>query len=164
MGTPFIKIYHLFLSQIKIHDIADVFLNVSLAQESGDQEAIAKAERALQSIMDNMEYWLMSSIGHFGNCRKDIRSPDLEMECFSDTLDIEEKNILAKYMVYAYLLTHVVTETNLKQSLNSKDYRMYSPQGQLKALQGLRDSLYAEANSLKSQYSYNIHSLKEFFK
>lgn len=164
MGTPFSEIYELFLSQIKIHDIANVFLRLSNAQESGDQEEIRIAEQAVQSLLDNMEYWLMSSIGHFGSCRKDIRSPDLDMESFSDTLDIEEKNILAKYMVYAYLLTHVVTETNLKQSLNSKDYRMYSPAGQLKALRELRDSVYDEANSLKSQYSYNIHSLKEFFK
>lgn len=164
MGTPFSEIYELFLSQIKIHDIADVFLNLANAYESGDQEDIAKAERKMQSIEDNMEYWLLSSIGHFGNCRKDIRNPDVSLGSFNDVLDIEEKNILAKYMVYAYILTHVVTETNLKQSLNSKDYRMYSPAGQLKALENLRDSIYREANSLKSQYSYNTHSLKGFLK
>lgn len=164
MGTPFSDIYQLFLSQIKIHDIAEVFSKAAKAYESGNPEEIAKADASIKSIEDNMQYWLMSSIGHFGNCDKDLRNPDLELEQFEDALTIEEKNILAKYMVYAYLITHVITETNLKQSLNSKDYRTYSPANQLKALTSLRDSLYSEANTLQTKYSWNIHSVKDFFK
>ena len=143
MGTPFNDIYQLFLSQVKVFELVMMDDN---------------------SLEQNMQLWLMSSIGHFGNCRKDLRQHDLIMGEFAEELDSEEKFILAKYMSYAYLLTYVITESNLKQSLNSKDYRMYSPANQLKALQGLRDSLYSEANSLKTQYSYNIHSIKDFFK
>lgn len=168
MGTPFDEIYELFLAQVKIHDIAGIFLAYDEAQQSGDLEAIRKAERNMQSMFENMKYWLLSSIGHFGNCRKDIRNHDVEMEYFHDTLDSTEKQILAKYMVYAYILTHVVTESNLKQTLNPKDYRMYSPAGHLRALEELRDNIYSEANSLKTNYSYNTHSfkdtIKEFFK
>lgn len=164
MGTPFSDIYQLFLSQIKVFDIAEVFSKAKKAYESGIPEEIALADASIKDIESNMQYWLMSSIGHFGNCTKDLRKPDLILAQFNDELSFEEQNILAKYMAFSYILTHVITETNLKQSLNSKDYRMYSPANQLKALQGLRDSLYSEANSLKTQYSYNIHSVKEFFK
>ena len=164
MGTPFNSIYQIFLSQIKIFDIAEVFTKAEKAYESGTLEEIERAEASIKSIEDNMQYWLMSSIGHFGICRKDIRNPDVENAQFTEVLDIEEINILAKYMVYAYILTHVITETNLRQSLNSKDYRVYSPANQLKALQGLRDDIYKEASALQTKYSWNLRSTKEMFK
>lgn len=143
MGTPFNEIYVLFLSQIKDYDLAQ--MNDTTMEQ-------------------NMQMWLTSSIGHFSSCQKDLRKHDLLTGHFDEVLTTEEKVILAKYMAYSYMLTHVITETNMKQTLNSKDYRMYSPANQLKALTSLRDHLNAEATTLESKYSYNHHDVKRFFK
>lgn len=161
MGTPFNEIYVQFLSQVKVFEFANVFENLENAETP---EEIEKAEKALHNLEQNMQYWLMSSIGHFGECSKDLRLHNLEAESFLIDLDFDEINILSKFMAYAYLLTEVITETNIKQTLNSKDYRMYSSANHLKALEGLRDSLFREANSLKSKYYYKTHSIKDLFK
>lgn len=143
MGTPFSDIYHLFLSQIKDYELATM-------KET--------------SLEDNLQSWLMSSIGYFSSCRKDLRMYDLQLAYFTEELDSTEQYILAKFMVLAYLSTFLMTEQNLKQALNSKDYRMYSPANQLKALMELRKQIHSDANTLMSRYSYNIHSIREMFK
>jgi len=141
--TPFSDVYELFLSQVKSYEILEM------------DEATMEA---------NMELWLTSSMGQFHNCRKDLRDYDLEAKTFAVDLNMEEKAILAKYMLYAYILTYIIKEENLEQSLNSKDYRMYSPANQLKALGNLRDQIYNEAESLKKRYANSLHNIKELFK
>lgn len=161
MGTPFSDIYVQFLSQVKIRNIANIFSNLNDAESPEDKE---KAKVAIRNLEQNMQHWLISSLGHFGNCRKDLRKYDLNLECFLVDLDAEEINILAVYMAYAYMCTYVVADSSLQNNMNPKDYRIYSTANHNSSLIKIRDSLYAEANSLKSQYSYNIHSVKDFFK
>ncbi|MEK4025510.1 hypothetical protein [Sporosarcina sp. FSL W7-1283] len=143
MGTPFSDIYLLFLSQIKDYELATM-------------------EETL--LEENLQLWLINSIGYFTLCKKDLRNYDSDLAQFTDVLDSIEKQILAKFMVHSYLNTFLLTEQNLKQALNSKDYRMYSPANQLKALKEVREQINSEANTLMSRYSYNIHDVKRFFK
>ena len=144
MGTPFHEVFQLFLSQQAMEDLR--------ALEEDDLEA-------------NMKLWLVSAITEFSIvCKQNLDEHDMEMEYFDATLTSNEKNILARWMIYAYLDTHVITEGNIKQALNSKDYRMYSPANQLKALLELKDHLESKANSLMSRYSWSSDSIKERFK
>ena len=143
MATPFNEIYPLFLSQVTDYDLVNM---------------------TVDSLEDNLQLWLLSSIGFFSNCKHDLSDFDLTLKQFNAELNHIEKQILAKFMVVAYLDTHLIKEDLMKQSLNSKDYRMYSPANQIKALIELKSKINNEANTLMSRYSYNIHRLKDLFK
>lgn len=143
MATPFNEIYPQFLSQIKIYELF---------------------EMEDESLEENMETWLLGAIGFFSNCKHDLNDFDLTLKMFNVDLNHTEKQILAMYMLVAYLETHIVDESLMKQSLNSKDYRMYSPANQLKALSEIQEKVESRVNTLLSRYSYNIHRLKDFFK
>lgn len=143
MATPFQDVYDLFLSQITDYELA-------VMEET--------------SLDENMLSWMKSAIGFFSNCRHNLYDFDTTTQQFNDDLTINEMQILSKFMVFSYLDTHLIKEDLMKQSLNSKDYRMYSPANQIKAIQGLKESVSAEANLLKSLYSYNLNTLKDFFK
>lgn len=143
MATPFNTIYPQFLSQVT------------------DYELAAMEEIALE---DNLQLWLLGAIGFYSNCKQDLSDFDLDLKQFNSDLNHMEKQIIAKFMVIVYLDTHLIKEDLMKQSLNSKDYRMYSPANQIKALIDLKSQINSEANTLMSRYSYNIHRLKDFFK
>lgn len=143
METPFSNIYDLFLSQIKDYELAQM------------DDTVLEA---------NLQLWLMGAIPYFQFCKKDLESHDKTTKQFNEALTSTEQFILAKYMVYSYVSTFLLREENLSQALNSKDYRMYSPANQLKALQALCEHIKNEGSTLQSQYSWNVRSLKELFK
>ncbi|MGG0667664.1 hypothetical protein ABE073_03955 [Lederbergia citrisecunda] len=143
MGTPFSDIYNLFLSQIKDYELAEM------------EETV---------LEDNLQLWLMGAIPYFHSCKKDLELLDKTIGSFNAELNIKEQNILSIYMVHSYVSTFLLREENLSQALNSKDYRMYSPANQLKALQSLCEDIRRKGSTLQSQYSWNVHSLKEMFK
>lgn len=142
VGTPFSVVYNLFLSQIKSYELAEL-----------DEEMLEK----------NLQLWLLGSIPYFQNCKKNLNLHDASLGEFAEELNLTEGTILAKYMVSSYVSTFLITEENLSQALNSKDYRMYSPANQLKALESLRTGILQEVNTLKSQYSWNVHSIREMY-
>ena len=143
MGTPFSDIYNLFLSQIKDYELAEM------------EETV---------LDENLQLWLMGAIPFFHSCKKNLDKLDKTLATFDEELSGTEQFILAKYMTYSYVSTFLLREENLSQALNSKDYRMYSPANQLKALQALCEHIKREGSTLQSQYSWNVHSLKELFK
>lgn len=143
MATPFQDVYKMFLSQIT------------------DYELVAIPSVSLD---ENMQLWMMSAIGFFSNCRHDLFDFNLDTKQFNDDLTMTELQILSKFMVFVYLDTHLIKEDLMKQSLNSKDYRMYSPANQIKAILELKQAINSEANTLLSRYSYNIRHLKDYFK
>lgn len=143
MGTSFDSIYTRFLSQISTYELH--------LMEDEDLE-------------ENLKEWLLAAIPHFQNCKKDLGDYDDNNNEFNSKLDNAEISILAEYMVFIYVRTFLMREENLSQALNSKDYRMYSPQGQLKALTSLQEHISKEANTLKSQYSWSPSSIRERFK
>jgi len=143
MGTPFSDIYNLFLSQIKDYELAEM------------EETV---------LDENLQLWLMGAIPFFHSCKKNLDKKDKILGVFDEELSDTEQSILAKYMTYSYVSTFLLREENLSQALNSKDYRMYSPANQLKALQSLCEHIKREGSTLQSQYSWNVHSLKEMFK
>lgn len=142
MATPFNEIYPLFLAQITDY-------NLALMDDD--------------SLDENMQLWLLGAIGYFSNCKHDLSEFNLDSKTFTADLNHMEKQILSRFMLTLYLDTHLLKEDLLKQNLNSKDYRVYSPANQLKALIETKSKINSEANVLMSRYSYNIHRLRDFF-
>jgi hypothetical protein len=143
MATPFNDVYNLFLSQVTDKNL-DKIPEISLKT--------------------NLQLWLMSATGFFSNCRQDLSDFDLLSNQFNVDLTMAEKQILAKFMVVVYMDTHLIHDSLLKEQLNSKDYRTYSPAAKIKALIETKSSINSEANTLMSRYSYSIKNLKDLFK
>lgn len=141
MTTPFETIYNRFLSNITDYKLARL-----------DEV----------TLEENLLLWLNQAISFYPNPPKDLRDKDLKMKCFNVELNETEIEAIAKFMIMSYMNTHLMREDYLSQSLNSKDYRIYSPANQLKALRELKDSIKQEANTLVSRNSYSVESIANF--
>lgn len=142
MTTNFENIYNRFLANITDYKLAKL-----------DDVALE----------ENLELWLEQSISFYPNPRKDLQNRDMKMKCFSEVLNDTEIEVLAKFMIMSYMNTHLMREDYLSQSLNSKDFKIYSPANQLKALRELKESVKQEANTLISRNSYNVADIKKMF-
>ncbi|HLG28304.1 MAG TPA: hypothetical protein VI423_11005 [Paenisporosarcina sp.] len=142
MATPFNDVYNIFLSQVTDKNL-DQIPEISLKT--------------------NLQLWMFSAIGFFSNCRQDLSDFDLTLNQFNADLTITEQQILAKFMVVVYMDTHLIHDSLLKEQLNSKDYRTYSPAAKIKALIEIKSITNSEANTLMSRYSYSIKNLKDLF-
>lgn len=143
MATPFETIYSRFLANITDYKLARL-------------DEI--------SLEENLELWLKQAISFYPNPRKDLSNRDTKMKCFNEELNETEIEALAKFMIMSYMNTHLMREDYLSQALNSKDYKIYSPANQLKALRELKESIKQEANTLVSRNSYSVDFIKEFMK
>lgn len=142
MATPFSDIYELFLSNIT--DFS--FLSMDDI-----------------SLEENMQKWLINAIPNYPNPKSDLTSFDLQLGEFTDDLDMMEKVILAKLMAIEYINPFILDESLLKQSLNPKDYRIYSPDKHLETLQKTKDSLNNDVARSITRQSYSVKNLKEWF-
>lgn len=115
------------------------------------------------TLEENLELWLKQAISFYPNPRKDFSKRNMKLKCFDEELNDVEIEALSKFMLMSYMNTHLMREDYLSQSLNSKDYKIYSPANQLKALRELKDSLKQEANTLISRNSYNVSDIKKMF-
>jgi hypothetical protein len=143
MVTPFETIYERFLANItdyKMAKLDDV------------------------SLEECLELWLAQAVSFYPNPRKNLRNRDMVIKCFNEELNDTEIEAIAKFMIMSYMNTHLMREDYLSQSLNSKDYKIYSPANQMKALRELKDSIKQEANTLVSRNSYTVASIIEMYK
>lgn len=134
MATPYSNVYMRFLPKIKNYD----YLNLTS-----------------EEIEDNLETYLMSALVKFRKCKQDLSSRDEVLRLFSNDLSDEEQEILAILMIVEYLSPKIVTDELLKQSLSSKDWKLYSQANQIKEVRELRDMFKREVNQLMTYYSYS---------
>lgn len=143
METPFEAVYDQFLASL-------------------DDYKLAKMD--VVSLEENLFAWLKKAISYYPNPRKNMYDYDTTFKAFNEELNGLEIDALARYMVMFYLDIHLMKEENLSQALNSKDYRMYSPANQLKALRELKGSIKQEGNVLAMRNSYNSKNMSELLK
>lgn len=144
--TPFADIYKIFLSNVTDYQIKNMIKN----------------HKELE-LRKNLQKWMVSGLGYFITCRKDLLDYDLENERFNVELDSIEKNIVAKWMVYEYLNTKTIDDGLMKQQLNPRDYRVYSAANQISAIESVKNRVKEDGNSLMSKYFYKPSSIKELF-
>lgn len=142
MATPFTEIYSIFLSGVTDFELDEM-----------DEE----------SLMMNLELWLLSAVSDFQSSQSDVNDYDLTLKQFNIDLHNDEKQILGKLMLLKYLDTQIYRQELLKEKLGSKDYRTYPPNEKLKSLQSLRKNLYLETESKITKYLYNINRLRKRF-
>lgn len=142
MATPFSDVYDHFLSNITDYSLASLD-DVTLE--------------------NNMKKWLLNAIVNYPNATNDIANYDDVLNQFNVDLNNTEKVILGKLMTIEYINPFIVDETLLKQSLNSKDYRAFSPANHLKSLHEVKEVLNKDVSLMISRSSYSVKNLEEWF-
>lgn len=107
------------------------------------------------------ETFLKSSIIKFRYCNK-LTDRDENLKQFNKDLTEEEQEILSILMSVEFLTPKLLTDELLKQTLNSKDYSLYSQANQIKEIRELRDKYQQEANSLMILYTFTGSKLDGF--
>ena len=131
-GTPFTVLYESVLSKIKDYD----FLNL----EETD-------------IYEVLSDYLRPAIASFRGCKQDLSKRNKKK--FEATLTDAEIEILANYMVIAYLDSNYIrVPLALKQTLSSKDFNAFSPANQLEKMVAMREMYRKDTETLLSRYRW----------
>ncbi|WP_257984988.1 hypothetical protein [Bacillus sp. T33-2] len=112
-------------------------------------------------VEEHFETFLKSSIIKFRYCDK-LSDRDETLKQFNKDLTEEEQEILSNLMCVEYLTPKLITDDLLKQTLSSKDYKLYSQANHIKELRELRDQFQKEANNLMILYTFNTSKLDGF--
>lgn len=128
--TDFTVIYGKFLSKIEDYGYAQ------LSKEDAEK---------------HFRKYLSSAIVQFrGVCRKDLETTS--STAFLDELDESEIEILASWMVVSHIEGNMVTEENMRNFLNSRDYKQYSAANLLKVLISTKDAFKLEVQRMMVDY------------
>lgn len=114
-----------------------------------------------EEVEQHLETFLKSSIIKFRYCDK-LSDRDENIKQFNKDISEEEQEILSILMCVEYLTPKLLTDDLLKQTLNSKDYSLYSQANHVKEIRELRDKYQQEANSLMILYTFTKSKLDGF--
>lgn len=139
MATPYDAIHNSFLNKI-----SDDFL-LSLSTE------------ALNNLLN--QYRISASV-KFKQCNK-LSDIDDNLQVYNKDLTLEEIEILGHLMVLEWLTPQINTMELIKQSLSTKDYKIFSQANHLETLKKLKQETQAEINKLIVSYTYTNNSLDD---
>ena len=136
-NTEFSEIYHIFLNSIQDYHLKNLF-----------QENIEFAEDMLQTF-------LMKAVVNFYNCDK-IKNVDTVSGEFNCELTIEEKHILANFMLLAWLDYNINDVTQMEINLNDSDFKHYSEEKNLEKKVEYANKL--REITMQSMTIYGLHN------
>lgn len=136
-NTEFSEIYHIFLNSIQDYHLKNLF-----------QENVECAEDMLQTF-------LMKAIVNFYNCDK-IKNVDTISGEFNCELTIEEKHILANFMLLAWLDYNINDITQMEINLNDSDFKHYSEEKNLEKKVEYANKL--REITMQSMTVYGLHN------
>lgn len=136
-NTEFSEIYHIFLNSIQDYHLKNLF-----------QENIEFAEDMLQTF-------LMKAVVNFYNCDK-IKNVDTISGEFNCELTIEEKHILANFMLLAWLDYNINDITQMEINLNDSDFKHYSEEKNLEKKVEYANKL--REITMQSMTIYGLHN------
>jgi hypothetical protein len=134
MATPYSSLYSTFTSTISDYS----FINLTDAQ------------------IDNILLpYLRGAVVRFDHCLQDLTMDDVNTQFPNATLTLTEQEILSCYMAVLWIKPQIQNTLLLRQTMTDRDFNMTSQANQLKALQGLRKDMEAEAERLVLRYTYD---------
>lgn len=135
MATPYAEIYDLALASIRDYQLDN--LN----------------NKSEENLMMYLEGFLKKAIPRFYNCRKDLSDRDDYLRQFNCDLDDLEKNILADYLVVAYLDKEIIDRRQITGMMQNKnEANRYSEANLLKEKQSLRTAKFENASYYQTIY------------
>ena len=137
MSTPYYIIDNSFLNKIT------------------DDYLLTMTDEYLQELIDGFR---ISSSVKFKQCSK-LSDRDDNLKQYNQTLTDEEVEILANLMVLEWLRPQINSIELLKQSMSTRDYKIYSQSRHLDSLKALKQDTMAEVDKLIVSYTYSNNSL-----
>lgn len=134
MATPYSKVYAAFLRRISDTDL------LQLSQEE------------LSSVLKS---FLKGAITQFSKCKQDLSLRDDNLEQFDIDLTDREIEILGALMVVEWLRPTINASYLLKQTLSTKDFRIYSKANHLHELIKLKKEAEEDAERMIMGYLYD---------
>ena len=141
MSTPIHEIYDRFLKRIGKDTLTNLI-----------------AQGQIDVAEDVMMTYLEDAIVYFDTCKKELTIVDDE---FIEDLDLEEKKILSRCMVLAWLEPKINTEGVIRGKVTPGDYTAKSPANLLDKLMKLRDAVDDEVNRMVNEYSFRGIDINE---
>lgn len=145
MATPFTSVYDAFYPQIKDYTLYEL------------------AEENENAFYEELFGLLKNAIANFPPTHLDLYDYDESMQEFNVDLTQAEITILAKLMVSEYMSPLILDETLTKESLNSKDYRVYSQGKHMDSLRNVKESVQEDVNRTLSRQSYSLENIEKLF-
>lgn len=133
MGTQYADIFERFLGKVTDYDLA------SLTSIELD---------------DSLARFLKSAITNFKYCTKNLKDRDDTLMVFNIDLEENEQEILAKLMLVEWIRPQILSQENIKNTLGSRDYQIYSPANLLDKLLNLKKNLQEESQNDMTFYYY----------
>lgn len=134
MATPYSEVYAAFLRRISDTDL------LQLSQEE------------LSSVLKS---FLKGAITQFSKCKQDLSLRDDNLEQFDIDLTDREIEILGALMVVEWLRPTINTSYLLKQTLSTKDFKIYSQANHLDELIKLKKEAEEDAERMIMGYLYD---------
>lgn len=142
MATPYFMVDNSFLNKIT------------------DDLLLTMTEEHLEKTIDG---YRNSASVKFKQCNK-LSDKNNELRRYNSTLTDEEIEILANLMVLEWLRQRINSIELLKQSMSTKDYKMYSQANHLDVLIKLRKDTLSEVDRLIVSYTYSENNLSNLGK
>ncbi len=134
MATPYSEVYAAFLRRISDTDL------LQLSQEE------------LSSVLKS---FLKGAITQFSKCKQDLSLRDDNLEQFDIDLTDREIEILGALMVVEWLRPTINASYLLKQTLSTKDFKIYSQANHLDELIKLKKEAEEDAERMIMGYLYD---------
>lgn len=134
MATPYSEVYAAFLRRISDTDL------LQLSQEE------------LSSVLKS---FLKGAITQFSKCKQDLSLRDDNLEQFDIDLTDMEIEILGALMVVEWLRPTINASYLLKQTLSTKDFKIYSQANHLDELIKLKKEAEEDAERMIMGYLYD---------
>jgi len=99
---------------------------------------------------------MLTALPWFEFPRVDIFDYDLEKESFNIELSNEEVNIIATYMVVAWMGEQLASIENIRMKYSGADFKLTSQAAHMKTLLALRDAYKSEGFHLQRLYKRRI--------
>lgn len=138
--TPYDIVYKAFLAEVK----DDLYI---VNEEFPESEAM---------ILDDLTSLLNKAIARFSYPKVDLRQKDDETQEFTETLDLEEIEILATGMIAAWARRELYNIDILTQTMTTKDFNSYSQAPHINALNKTAEN--AEKRLKKMLIKYSIRN------
>ena len=106
-----------------------------------------------ENLFIQLEGYLKRAILKFYNCKKDLSDRDDDLRQFNCDLDDTEKNILADYLVIAYLDQQILDRRQITGMMQNKnEANRYSEANLLKEKQALKVAMIENVNNYQTIY------------
>lgn len=146
-------------SQTSFEEIYRLFLN----SISNDYRLKKMFEDDPEIAEDILETWLMKSISAFTDCRFNLSAlADFSNKYFTENLWVDEKVILAEFMIYYWLEYNINNIVQMSLTIQDRDFRTHAEERNLSGKSEYADKIREKVYHLVSEYTKKLYPISSW--